>query len=180
MMPRYVLLDRDGVINVDSDLFIKSPEEWQPIPGSLDAIARLNEFGYKVIVITNQSGLARGLFDLNTLEKIHDKMQASVKTSGGSIEAIYFCPHGPHDGCDCRKPGTGMLKAFARDYRVPLEQLPFIGDSLKDIQAARAVGAQPMLVKTGKGMQTINNNPKLNVLVFEKLYDAAEFIVTHH
>lgn len=179
MMPRYVLLDRDGVINADSDDFIKSPDEWQPIPGSLQAIARLNQEGYKVIVITNQSGLARGLFTQEILEDIHAKMRASVVEAGGVIEAIYFCPHGPDDNCNCRKPGTGMLLQFAKDYQTKLDNIPFVGDNLKDVQAAIAVGAKPILVKTGKGEQTLANNPQLNVLVFERLYDAAEFIVTH-
>jgi D-glycero-D-manno-heptose 1,7-bisphosphate phosphatase len=146
---RYVLLDRDGVINQDSDQFIKSPEEWQALPGSLEAIALLNAEGFKVAVITNQSGLARGLFDQAMLDQIHGKMYRMVAEKGGTIEAVYFCPHGPESSCDCRKPKPGLLKAFAMDKCVDLKEIPFIGDSLRDIQAALAVGAQPILVKTG-------------------------------
>lgn len=173
---RYVLLDRDGVINQDSDDFIKSPEEWLPIEGSLEAIALLNEHGYKVAVITNQSGLARGLFDVSTLEKIHAKMQRMAEEKGGKIDAIYFCPHGPDDGCNCRKPKPGLLEQFAADNHVSLNGMAVVGDSLRDLQSAQAVGASPMLVKTGKGKKTLDQNPNLNIPVFENLYDAAKFI----
>ncbi|WP_305909220.1 D-glycero-beta-D-manno-heptose 1,7-bisphosphate 7-phosphatase [Methylomarinum sp. Ch1-1] len=177
MTPRYVLLDRDGVINYDSDQFIKSPQEWQPIPGSLEALALLNEHGYKVVVISNQSGVARGLFDEVALQNIHAKMQDLAADYGANIEAIYYCPHGPEDDCSCRKPKAGMLRQFSQDYQVSLTALPFIGDSLRDIEAAKAVSARPMLVKTGKGCKTLAANPDLNVPVFENLYDAAKFIV---
>jgi D-glycero-D-manno-heptose 1,7-bisphosphate phosphatase len=173
---RYVLLDRDGVINQDSDGFIKSPEEWLPIEGSLEAIALLNEHGYKVVVITNQSGLARGLFDASTLEKIHAKMQRMTEEKGGKIDAVYFCPHGPDDGCNCRKPKPGLLEQFAADNHVSLNGMAVVGDSLRDLQSAQAVGASPMLVKTGKGKKTLDQNPNLNIPVFDNLYDAAKFI----
>jgi len=173
---RYVLLDRDGVINHDSDKFIKSPEEWLPIAGSLEAIAMLNAFGYKVVVVTNQSGIARGLFDAAMLEKIHDKMHRLVNEKGGVITAVYYCPHSPDSTCDCRKPKAGLLKAFAADFDVDLTAIDVVGDSLRDLQAAQAVGAQPILVKTGKGQQTLINNPQFNSLVFENLYDAAKYI----
>ncbi|TAK62147.1 D-glycero-beta-D-manno-heptose 1,7-bisphosphate 7-phosphatase [Methylobacter sp.] len=175
---RYVLLDRDGVINCDSDDFIKSPEEWLPIEGSLEAIALLNNNGYKVVVITNQSGLARGLFDAAMLEKIHTKMQRMTAEKGGKIDAIYFCPHGPDDDCDCRKPKPGLLKAFADDNNVNLNGVTVIGDSLRDLQSAEAVGASPILVKTGKGEQTLHKNPNLNIPVFKNLYDAAKYITS--
>ena len=175
---RYVLLDRDGVINHDSDDFIKSPEEWLPIEGSLEAIALLNEHGYKVVVITNQSGLARGLFDTAMLEKIHAKMQRMTAEKGGKIDAIYFCPHGPDDDCNCRKPKPGLLESFASDKNVNLSGMAVIGDSLRDIQSAQAVGASPILVKTGKGQQTLHKNPHLNIPVFENLYDAAKHITS--
>lgn len=175
---RYVLLDRDGVINQDSDNFIKSPEEWLPLEGSLEAIALLNEHGYKVVVITNQSGVARGLFDTAMLEKIHTKMQRMVAEKGGKIDAIYFCPHGPDDDCNCRKPKTGLLEAFAADNHVSLSRMPIIGDSLRDLQSAQAVGANPILVKTGKGRKTLTENPNLNIPVFENLYDAAKQITS--
>ncbi|WP_031433832.1 D-glycero-beta-D-manno-heptose 1,7-bisphosphate 7-phosphatase [Methylomarinum vadi] len=178
MTSRYVLLDRDGVINYDSDEFIKSPEEWIPISGSLEAIALLNDNGYKVVVISNQSGVARGLFDLATLEQIHEKMRQKVAERQGEIEAVYFCPHGPDDNCRCRKPKAGLLEQFAAEYRVDLINLPFVGDSWRDIEAARVVGARPMLVKTGKGQRTLAAHPDINIPVFESLYDAAKFIVT--
>jgi D-glycero-D-manno-heptose 1,7-bisphosphate phosphatase len=175
---RYILLDRDGVINQDSDSFIKSPEEWQPIEGSLDAIALLNRHGYKIAIITNQSGLSRGLFDEAMLEKIHAKMQQMVEEKGGKIDAIYVCPHGPGDGCNCRKPKPGMLETFASEHSVDLKDIAFIGDSLRDMQAARAVGAIPILVKTGKGQKTLSNNPGLHLLFFENLYEAARHITS--
>ncbi len=178
MIARFVLLDRDGVINYDSDEFIKSPEEWTAIPGSLEAIALLNQSGYKVVVISNQSGVARKLFDLATLEKIHRKMEQEVKAKGGCIEAIYFCPHGPEEACHCRKPKEGLLRQFEQDFQVGLTSIPFIGDSLRDIQAAEKVSASPILVKTGKGSKTLIENPDLNVPVFENLYDAAKFIIS--
>ena len=172
----YILLDRDGVINRDSDEFIKSPEQWLPINGSLEAIALLNAHGYQVVVVTNQSGIARGLFDEAMLEKIHAKMRRLVSEKGGAIAAIYYCPHGPDSDCDCRKPKAGLLKAFAADFNADLTMIAVVGDSLRDLQAAEAVGAQPILVKTGKGQQTLLNNPQLNFLVFENLYDAATYI----
>jgi len=175
---RYILLDRDGVINQESDDFIKSPEEWQPIDGSLEAIALLNEHGYKVAVITNQSGVARGLFNEATLEKIHAKMRQMTAEKGGKIDAIYFCPHGPDDGCTCRKPKPGLLESFAAEKNVDLTGITFIGDSIRDIQSAQAVGASPILVKTGKGQKTLTDNPDLNIPVFENLYAAAKHITS--
>ena len=172
------MLDRDGVINKDSDVYIKSPDEWKPIPGSPEAIALLHKNGYKIVVITNQSGLGRGLFSLETLSLMHAKMHRSIEAEGGKIESIYFCPHGPDEGCDCRKPRPGLLKAFAQDKRVELKNIPFVGDTLKDIEAAVAVGAQPILVKTGKGAKTLETNPSIRVPVFENLYDAAKYIIS--
>ncbi len=181
-MPKqhYVLLDRDGVINHDSDAFIKSPDEWQPIAGSLEAIALLNAHGYQVVVVTNQSGVARGLFDESMLEQIHAKMHRLVGEHGGRIAAIYYCPHGVDSDCACRKPKAGLLKAFAADFDADLSTIAVIGDSLRDLQAAEAVGAIPILVKTGKGQHTLLNNPPLNFLVFENLYDAAKHITSRH
>jgi len=175
---RYVLLDRDGVINHDSDDFIKSPEQWLPIEGSLEAIALLNEHGYKVVVVTNQSGVARGLLDAAMLEKIHAKMRRMTAEKGGKIDAIYFCPHGPDDNCNCRKPKPGLLEAFAADHHVSLSGMAVIGDSLRDLQAAQAVGASPILVKTGKGRKTLTENPNLDIPVFENLYDAAKHLAS--
>jgi D-glycero-D-manno-heptose 1,7-bisphosphate phosphatase len=177
---RYILLDRDGVINHDSDGFIKSPDEWQPIEGSLEAIALLNLAGFKVIIVTNQSGVAKGLLDENMLANIHSKMIQLVNNKGGDIEAIYYCPHGADSDCECRKPKPGMLETFAKDFDVTLSTITVIGDSLRDLQAAEAVGAEPILVKTGKGQITLLNNPDLNFLVFENLYDAAKHIISRH
>jgi D-glycero-D-manno-heptose 1,7-bisphosphate phosphatase len=154
---RLVILDRDGVINEDSEEFIKSPDEWKPLPGSLEAIAQLTNAGWRVVVATNQSGVARKLFDIDTLNAIHDKMYNMVNEYGGVIDAIFFCPHGPKDNCDCRKPKPGMLEQISQRLRVSLDGVPVIGDSLRDLQAARAVGAQPVLVRTGKGTKTLYN-----------------------
>lgn len=148
---KLIILDRDGVINYDSDEYIKSPDEWAPIPGSLEAIARLNRAGYTVVVATNQSGVGQGLFDLNTLQKIHEKMQQEVARVGGKIDEIFFCPHTPGDHCDCRKPKPGLLLEIAKKFHHDLKNVPAVGDSLRDIEAAQAVGAQPVLVRTGKG-----------------------------
>lgn len=175
---RYVLLDRDGVINYDSKDFIKSPEEWRPIEGSLEAIALLNKQGYGVAVLTNQSGIARGLFDEAMLATIHDKMHRMLAEKGGEITAIYYCPHGPDSLCNCRKPKPGLLEQFAEEHNIDLTTVSFIGDSLRDIQAAQAVGANPILVKTGKGQKTLDHNPNLNLPVFENLYGAAEYILS--
>ena len=150
-----IILDRDGVINYDSDEFIKSPDEWLPIPGSLMAIARLNRAGYKVVVASNQSGIARGLFDLDTLNQIHEKMQDELARAGGVIEAILFCPHGPEDYCVCRKPKPGLFLEIAKRFNCDLTGIPAVGDSLRDIKAAQVVGARPILVRTGKGLRAL-------------------------
>jgi D-glycero-D-manno-heptose 1,7-bisphosphate phosphatase len=176
----YLILDRDGVINEDSDAFIKCPEEWIPIPGSLEAIARLTERGYRVVVLTNQSGLARGLLDEETLRCIHAKMIAAVEAVGGRIEAIFHCPHGPEDSCECRKPKSGLFRAFAERYSVDLAGIPAIGDSFRDLQAAKAVGASPILVETGKGRRTLAHHPDLDIPVFANLYEAAQHILYCH
>lgn len=175
---RFILLDRDGVINHDSENFIKSPEEWRPIAGSLEAIALLNSQGYEAVVITNQSGLARGLFDEAMLTKIHDKMRRMLAENGGEIAAIYYCPHSPDSLCNCRKPKPGLLEQFALEKNVDLSTVYFIGDSLRDIQAAQAGGAMPILVLTGLGQLTIDNNPTLNLPVFEDLYAAVRFVIS--
>lgn len=152
---RLVILDRDGVINEDSDDFIKSPDEWIPIPGSLEAIARLTRARYRVVVASNQSGLGRGLFDISMLGRIHERMHRRISEAGGRVEAIFFCPHTPDDGCACRKPKPGLLYDIASRMYVDLENVPAVGDSLRDIQAAQAVGARPILVRTGKGRRTV-------------------------
>lgn len=151
---KLIILDRDGVINHDSAAYIKSPEEWKPIPGSLEAIALLSQAGYRVLVATNQSGVGRGLFEMATLNAIHDKMHRALGLAGGRIDGIFYCPHANDAGCNCRKPKPGMLEEIAHRFGVSLEGVPFIGDSLRDLQAAVAVGAQPILVLTGKGKKT--------------------------
>lgn len=148
---RLVVLDRDGVINVDSEDYIKSAQEWRAIPGSLEAIARLNHAGWRVVIASNQSGIGRGLFDFEALGAIHDKMQRQLSELGGRIDGIFFCPHTPEDGCSCRKPAPGMLKDISRRLQVDLRGVPVIGDSLRDLEAATAAGAMPILVRTGNG-----------------------------
>jgi D-glycero-D-manno-heptose 1,7-bisphosphate phosphatase len=167
---KLIILDRDGVINHDSDQFIKAPDEWRPIPGSLEAIARLNHAGYRVVVATNQSGIGRGLFDTATLIAIHEKMHKSLAQVGGRVDAIFFCPHTADADCDCRKPRAGMLAEAGRRFHADLASVPCIGDGLRDLQAAEAVGGQPMLVLTGKGEKTLREGsfPK-NTVIFPDL-----------
>ena len=152
---KLIILDRDGVINEDSDDFIKSPEEWKPLPGSMEAIAKLTNAGYHVVIATNQSGIARKLFDLPTLHSIHEKMYRVVAEHGGEIDAVFFCPHGQNDDCECRKPKPGLLHEISYRLGTSLEGVPIIGDSLRDIESARAVNATPILVRTGKGTKTL-------------------------
>ena len=152
---KLIILDRDGVINYDSDQFIKNPEEWKPLPGSLEAIAQLNQTGYRVVVATNQSGVGRGLFDMAMLNTIHDKMHKACSLVGARIDAVFFCPHVADAKCNCRKPKSGMLEEIAARYNLTnLENIPSVGDSLRDLQASVALGAQSYLVLTGKGMKT--------------------------
>ena len=154
---KLIVLDRDGVINYDSDAYIKSPDEWRPLPGSPEAIARLNNAGYRIAVVTNQSGIARGLFDLSTLAAIHAKMHAVVAQAGGRIDAVFFCPHGPDNGCDCRKPKPGLfIEALNRFGAQPAETWA-IGDQARDLQAAHAAGCRKVLVLTGKGQATLQH-----------------------
>ena len=151
---KLIILDRDGVINYDSDQFIKSPNEWKPIPGSLEAIARLVQADYRVVVATNQSGVGRGLFDMATLNAIHDKMHKAAAQAGGRIDAVFFCPHAAEADCACRKPKTGMIEEIAARYNVDMNGVPAVGDSLRDLECAAKLGAQPILVLTGKGTKT--------------------------
>lgn len=152
---KLIILDRDGVINLDSDHFIKTPDEWKPIPGSIEAIARLNQAGYRVVVATNQSGVGRGLFDMAMLNAIHSRMHKAVASVGGRIDAIFYCPHAAEAGCACRKPRSGMYLEIAERFDIGLTDVLAIGDSLRDLQAAAAVGAIPVLVLTGKGAKTL-------------------------
>ncbi len=175
---KYVLLDRDGVINYDSELYIKSPDEWIPYPGSLEAIAQLTDESFNIVVITNQSGVGQGLYDLSTLEKIHYKMNTLVEQSGGKIHSILYCPHHPNAGCDCRKPKPGLLHQLADQCKIDFTRTYFVGDALRDIEASLAVNAQPILVKTGKGSRTLSENPDLTTPIFNDLYDATQFILS--
>ena len=152
---RLVILDRDGVINQDSDEFIKSPEEWIPIPGSLEAIARLCRAEFRIVIITNQSGIARGVLTIDTLNRIHSRMLEHIHQKGGEIDAIMFCPHGSDDDCECRKPKPGMFLELAQRLKINLNGVPAVGDSVRDVEAARAAQASPVLVRTGKGIQSI-------------------------
>lgn len=167
---KLIILDRDGVINHDSDQFIKSPEEWKPIDGSLEAIARLNQWGWRVVVASNQSGIGRGLFGMDTLNAINAKMIKSLAEVGGRLDAIFFCPHPADSTCDCRKPKPGMFLQIAERFSVDLAGVPVVGDSMRDLQAGVAVGCAPYLVLTGKGQKT-KDDPDLpsNTLIYADL-----------
>lgn len=153
-MTRLVILDRDGVINEDSDHYIRSAEQWQPIPGSIEAIARLSRAGFTVVVATNQSGLSRGYFSQEQLDAMHDKLISLVVGQGGRIDGIYVCPHGPDDHCQCRKPATGLIRQILRDYPAEPARTWLVGDSLRDLQAGIGSGCKAVLVLTGKGRKT--------------------------
>lgn len=175
---KLVILDRDGVINQDSATFIKNPNEWIPIPGSLDAIALLNQHGYRVVVATNQSGIARGYFDMATLNSIHDKMHKALAQVGGRVDAVFYCPHAADDNCSCRKPKTGMLEEISRRFNIPLTRAPGVGDALRDLQAFASAGCQPYLVRTGKGEETYNlADVPANTIVVADLAAAVQDII---
>jgi len=175
--PKVIVLDRDGVINEDSLEYIKTPDEWTAIPGSLDAIARLHRAGYLIVVATNQSGVGRGLFSLNTLWDIHKKMLREVFSAGGYIEKIFFCLHTPEDNCDCRKPKPGLLYQVAECFACGFPNMIMIGDSRRDIEAALAVGATPLLVRTGKGLLTEHDMADELPAVFDDLAAAADALL---
>lgn len=177
---KLIILDRDGVINQDSEHFIKSADEWQPIAGSMDAIAFLTQAGYTVAVATNQSGLARKLFDMQTLNQMHSKMHKLVQQAGGEISGIWFCPHLDEHDCHCRKPKTGMIEDILHRFKASASETYLVGDSLRDVQAIDAMGGKAVLVKTGKGLQTwqeqANRLPE-NILVFDDLLAFAQFLI---
>jgi D-glycero-D-manno-heptose 1,7-bisphosphate phosphatase len=167
---KLIILDRDGVINEDSDLFVKTAAEWRPLPGSADAIARFNHAGYRVVVATNQSGIGRGLFEMATLNLMHEKMHRVVGLAGGRIDAVFYCPHTADMNCPCRKPKSGMFVEIAQRFNVDLAGIPSVGDSLRDLQAAAAADCQPVLVRSGKGLQTLENGGlPTGTLVFDDL-----------
>jgi len=180
MYSKLIILDRDGVINEDSDAYIKNESEWRLIPGSDQAIKCLCDAGYYVAVATNQSGISRGLFDQAQLDKIHNKMLHKIEAAGGKISDIVFCPHHPDDGCDCRKPKPGLLEQISKtldNHR--LDDCYFIGDSISDVRAARAVSCKPILVLTGKGHSTLLSyeNELINVPIYENLFEAVDEIL---
>ena len=178
-MLKLLILDRDGVINYDSDAYIKSVEEWIPLPGSIEAIALLSKAGWTVAIATNQSGIARGYYDIATLEAMHARLRALVAEQGGEVGLVVYCPHGPDEGCDCRKPKPGMLKIIAEHYKVPLAGIWFVGDSLGDLEAAKAVDSQPVLVKTGKGEKTQAKNLPVGTLIFDDLAAVAAELINN-
>ena len=164
-----IVLDRDGIINADSDEYIKTPDEWRPLPGSLDAIARLCGAGYDVVVATNQSGVGRGLFTADTLAAIHARLNTDEAAAGGVIDAIYVCPHAPKDDCGCRKPRPGLLEQIARDYGRRLADVPFVGDKLSDVQAAVAAGARPVFVMTPERAADVDRARELGAEIYSSL-----------
>jgi len=175
---KLIILDRDGVINIDSDAFIKTPDEWKPIAGSLDAIAKLNHSGYRVVVCSNQSGIGRGLLDMAALNAINDKMYRALAQLSGRIDALFYCPHPAEANCTCRKPKPGMFEDIAQRFNTDLTGVPSVGDSLRDLQASAVVGCQPILVLTGKGRKTqaAGGLPE-NTRVYEDLAAAVRAII---
>ncbi len=181
MERRWILLDRDGVINADSDAYVKSLDEWHPLPGAIEAMARLYHAGHRLAVLTNQSGLARGLFGLRALEAMHRRLVRLLAAHGARLEAIYFCPHGPEDGCRCRKPAPGMFQRLLAERCLTPSRCLAIGDSARDIEAAEAAGIEALLVRSGKGERTLAARPDLarRLPVFADLAEAASWILEH-
>ncbi len=173
---KIILLDRDGVVNYDSDDYIKSSKEWRPLPGSIQAISDLTQRGFRIYVITNQSGIGRGLFTVAALNRMHDKMRSLVAAKGGRIEGIYYCPHIPDDHCECRKPKVGLLRQLCAQENIStLRGVPFVGDSKSDLECAKQVDAQGILVKTGKGIRTVKQlTEPVTVPIFEDLAAVAK------
>ena len=174
---KLIVLDRDGVINQDSEDYIKSPEEWRPLSGSLNAIAALNAAGFRVVVVSNQSGIGRGLFSETVLDDIHRKMTSALEAVGGTIAGIYYCPHTPDDDCNCRKPRPGLMDRIKNDFDISLAGIPFIGDKVADIELARRVGARPILVLTGYGQATLASLNESEVETFADLASAASALI---
>ena len=176
---KLVVLDRDGVINYDSVHFIKSTNEWIPIPGSLEAIALLNQHGYRVAIATNQSGISRGLFDMVTLNAIHDKMHRALAQLGGRVDAMFYCPHSADDNCTCRKPKPGMMEEIGHRFGMDMKNVPIVGDALRDLQAGAVLGMQPILVRTGKGEETLAaGGLPVGTLIFADLAEAVQHIIS--
>ena len=173
-----IILDRDGVINQDSDAYIKTVDEWIALPGAIEAMAQLSQAGWTVAIATNQSGLARGYYSEPTLHAMHAKLRALVQAAGGELGYIAYCPHGPDDGCNCRKPLPGLLEQIAAHYQTDLTDVWFVGDSLRDLEAAVAIKAKPVLVKTGKGVETVNKRLPADTLIFSDLAAVAEYLIS--
>lgn len=173
MANKLIILDRDGVINEDSDDYVKSVDEWIPIPGSIEAIAELSKAGYTVAVATNQSGIGRGLFGLDDLEAMHEKFISLVEELGGEVDGIFYCPHAPEDNCHCRKPKPGLIEAIESEFNVPVAGCFIVGDSQRDLEAGFIKGCVPILVKTGKGLKSLQSLPEKNPALFAKtvVYD---------
>ena len=176
---KLVVLDRDGVINQDSREFVKSADEWLPLPGSIAAIAALSQAGFAVAVATNQSGLARGLVDEAALWAMHQKLRKLVAAAGGCVNQIVYCPHGPDDGCDCRKPRPGLLQQIGAHFEHDMAGVPVVGDSLRDLKAAQAIGARPILVRTGNGANTSKDLPPslCDIEIYDDLAMAAAALI---
>ncbi len=176
---KLIILDRDGVINFDSDDYIKSPEEWHIIPGSLEAIKKLNDAGFVVAVATNQSGVGRGYYTEAVLDEIHNKMYGALKATGGHLDALVFCPHTPDAACECRKPKPGMLTLLLQKFNVQADEACMVGDALRDLEAAWALGCNAVLLKTGKGEKTLaEHQDKLEqTLVFDDLASFAASLI---
>lgn len=177
---KLIILDRDGVINQDSDDYVKSADEWEPIPGSIEAIAQLSKAGYTVAVATNQSGISRGFFDAYELAAMHQKMCNLVEEEGGQINGVFFCPHGPDDDCECRKPKIGLIKQIECEFGTNADHIPFVGDSAKDLLCAKLAGCKPVLVRTGKGEATLTESSKNEldgVCVFNNLKEYVDSLL---
>ncbi|MCL4122015.1 UNVERIFIED_CONTAM: hypothetical protein GTU68_008230 [Idotea baltica] len=177
---KLLIIDRDGVVNHDSDDYIKSLDEWYPIISSISAIAQLYKAGWTVAIATNQSGISRELYNVTTLEKIHDSLRMLLKKEHAELGYIAYCPHGPNDGCSCRKPKPGLLQQIASHYLIDLRNIWFVGDSLSDLLAANAAGCQPILVKTGKGLRTLTLELPENTLIFDDLASVAQALINNH
>lgn len=176
--PIDIILDRDGVINLDSDAYVKTVDEWIAIKSSIEAIALLHKAGHRLFVATNQSGIGRGYYSVDTLHAIHEKMLSLIKLAGGYIIDIAFCPHSPDDHCSCRKPKAGLYEQLALKHNIKLGECVVIGDSLRDLEAAKTVKASPILVLTGKGQKTQQQNPSLPYPIYENLYDASQALLS--
>jgi D-glycero-D-manno-heptose 1,7-bisphosphate phosphatase len=181
---KLVILDRDGTINADSDEYIKSPEEWQPLPGALEAIARMNHAGWHAVIASNQSGLGRGLFDVASLNAMHAKMHKMLSAQGGRIDAVFYCPHTPDEGCRCRKPQPGLFEQIGDRFGIDLKGVPVVGDTVRDLQAGVAAGCEPHLVLTGKGAalkgQPLPPEYPPNTRVHEDLAAFADWLIARH